>query len=258
MTDSPTQHALREMRRIFSLPLAQIILVAVVVLLGISGPFGTLDNLNFGPRLAYWAFTVPVTFGVGVLSSSFVAQAMRAVNSIWAIRFSVALSTSVLVGITVAIINWLAFENIPLGFARFVTQFLPVMATAGVIALVFHYIDDAVRKKVVPAHTPSTLLERLDLNKRGALISMSVQDHYVEVTTTAGTSLLLMRLSDAMRETGTNEGLQVHRSHWVAKRHVTAAQRDGDKAILTLSDGRTLPASRSHIKALKDAGILPR
>ena len=87
---------------------------------------------------------------------------------------------------------------------------------------------------------------------------MSVQDHYVEVTTTAGSSLLLMRLSDAMRETGDVEGLQVHRSHWVARAHVTAAKREGDKAILTLSDGRNLPASRSHIKALKEIGILPR
>lgn len=86
---------------------------------------------------------------------------------------------------------------------------------------------------------------------------MSVQDHYVEVTTSIGKSLLLMRLSDAIRETGDVAGLQVHRSHWVATAQVIKAKRDGDKAILTLSDGRTLPASRSRIKDLKAAGIHP-
>ncbi len=252
MSTSPTQHALREMRQTFSKPIAQIILVAVIVLLGLSGPFGTLENISFGPRLAYWAVIVPVTFAVGVLTSAFIIDAMRAQKSPWPARICGAIATAFTVGTTVTLINVLAF-----GSAPHFTQMGPVALTAGVISFVFQLISDQPQADSSSAPKPPALLQRLDLEKRGALISMSVQDHYVEVTTSNGTSLLLMRLSDAIRETGDVAGLQVHRSHWAALAHITKAKRDGDKAILTLSDGRTLPASRSRIKDLKEAGILP-
>ena len=106
----------------------------------------------------------------------------------------------------------------------------------------------------VPA--PPRLLTRLPLAKRGPLLSLSVQDHYVEVVTTRGRELLLMRLSDAIAETEGCAGLQVHRSHWVALDQVQAAHRDGARAVLTLSDGREIPVSRTYVPAAKEAGLL--
>ena len=252
VSNSPTQHALRETRQIFAKPIAQIILIAVIVLLGVSGPFGTLEAISFGPRLAYWAVIVPVTFAVGMCTSAFIVETFRAHHSPWPTRIGVPVATAFTVATCVTIINMLAF-----GTTLLVAQLGSVAVTAGVIAVVIQMVSDQSQPESADAPAPATLLQRLDLEKRGALISMSVQDHYVEVTTSAGTSLLLMRLSDAIRETGDIAGLQVHRSHWVATAHVVKAKRDGDKAILTLSDGRTLPASRSRIKDLKAAGILP-
>ncbi|MGB7319550.1 MAG: LytTR family DNA-binding domain-containing protein [Planktotalea sp.] len=258
MTNSPTQHALREVRRIYSTRLAQMILLAVALLLGISGPFGTLEAMNFGPRLAYWLVTVPLTFALGVFTSAFVAETTRRSKQPWLSPVLVSLSTAVTIGITVTLLNGLAFARSPLDTAHFGTPIFSIMATAAVIAFVFKSLSDG---RIKPAQTqkqPPPLLDRLDFDKRGALISLSVQDHYVEVTTTKGTALVLIRLSDAMRETGSVQGVQIHRSHWVALSHITAARRDGDRAILTLSDGRDLPASRSNIKTLKEHGILPR
>ena len=79
----------------------------------------------------------------------------------------------------------------------------------------------------------------------------------LRVATSTGTDLILMRLSDAMDETGDVAGMQVHRSHWVATGEVTAARRDGARAILTLSDGRDIPVSRTYVPAVKEAGLLP-
>ncbi|MCW1932118.1 LytTR family DNA-binding domain-containing protein [Pararhodobacter zhoushanensis] len=98
-------------------------------------------------------------------------------------------------------------------------------------------------------------MARLPLDKRGALISLSVQDHYVEVVTLRGRELLLMRLSDAIAETGGDVGLQVHRSHWVALDQVRAARREGARGVLTLSDGREIPVSRTYAAAAKAAGL---
>ena len=66
-----------------------------------------------------------------------------------------------------------------------------------------------------------------------------------------------MRLADAIAETGDTAGLQVHRSHWVALDQVRGVRREGDRAILSMAHGPDIPASRSNIAALKEAGLLP-
>ena len=52
-------------------------------------------------------------------------------------------------------------------------------------------------------------------------------------------------------------GFQVHRSHWVSLAQVRSVRRDGARAVLTMSDGRDIPVSRSNIAAVKEAGLLP-
>jgi DNA-binding LytR/AlgR family response regulator len=102
------------------------------------------------------------------------------------------------------------------------------------------------------------LLDRLPLDKRGPLVSISVEDHYVRVRTAQGEELLLMRLTDAIREVGASKGVQVHRSHWVALDAVRAARREGDRAILTMAHGPEIPVSRTNVPAIREAGLLPR
>ena len=102
-----------------------------------------------------------------------------------------------------------------------------------------------------------TILDRIPLDKRGPLVALSVEDHYVRVQTVKGEELILMRLSDAIKEVGMILGAKVHRSHWVAFEHVTAARREADRAILTLTTGRDIPVSRANLAKIKEAGLLP-
>lgn len=81
---------------------------------------------------------------------------------------------------------------------------------------------------------------------QGALWAISVRDHYVDVRTSTGQASLLMRLSDAMAEAEPVEGIQVHRSHWVAWAAVAAAEREGARLFLRLQDGARIPVSRAH------------
>ncbi len=78
----------------------------------------------------------------------------------------------------------------------------------------------------------------------------------MEVSTTKGTELLLMRLTDAIAEATPTDGLQIHRSHRVAQDHVAAVRRDGGRTLVQLSDGRELPVSRSNLSALRGAGLV--
>jgi len=55
-------------------------------------------------------------------------------------------------------------------------------------------------------------MQRLPWGKRGPLVTLSAEDHYVRLTTNNGTKLLLIRLLDAIKEVGNTRGMQIHRS----------------------------------------------
>jgi len=61
------------------------------------------------------------------------------------------------------------------------------------------------------------------------------------------------RFGDALQELGGLEGLQVHRSWWVARAAIAAVERDGQRMSLTLSTGLVVPVSRAYQKIVREA-----
>lgn len=86
------------------------------------------------------------------------------------------------------------------------------------------------------------------------LLALEAEDHYLRVHTDAGSALILMRLSDAVQETGGEDGARCHRSWWVARRAVRSASRQGSVVRLHLDGGLEVPVSRSHLRTLRSAG----
>lgn len=99
--------------------------------------------------------------------------------------------------------------------------------------------------------------DRLPVKFRSETVyAVSAEDHYLRVHTSAGETMVLMRLADAVRELASLEGLQTHRSWWVAKQGLADATRGDGKATLTLKSGAEAPVSRTYLKAVKEAGWL--
>ncbi len=90
------------------------------------------------------------------------------------------------------------------------------------------------------------LMRRIAADLQGDLVSMTVRDHYVDVVTSAGPSSLLMRFGDAIHEAEPVEGLQIHRSHWVALAAVQGVEREGPRLFVRVSGGQRLPVSKAH------------
>ena len=63
-----------------------------------------------------------------------------------------------------------------------------------------------------------------------------------------------MRFGDAVHMLGGVEGLQLHRSWWVAREGVQAIRREDRKWIVELVTGDVAPVSRAGAARLKDAG----
>lgn len=98
--------------------------------------------------------------------------------------------------------------------------------------------------------SPEQFLSRLPTKYRTAqLYAVSGEDHYLRVHTNFGEELILMRLSDAIKELTDYPGTQTHRSWWVAKQGVDATRKENGKMILTLKSGTEAPVSRTFRKA---------
>ncbi len=104
---------------------------------------------------------------------------------------------------------------------------------------------------------PPAFADRLPTKLRSAEIhAVSAEDHYLRVHTSAGETMILMRLADAIRELGALEGMQTHRSWWVARQGLADTAKGDGKVTLKLKSGAEAPVSRTYQKAVKDAGWL--
>jgi hypothetical protein len=109
-----------------------------------------------------------------------------------------------------------------------------------------------------PEATTTRFADRLPLPMRAeTIIALEAEDHYLRVHLEGGKStLILMRLSDAIAELPADAGAQTHRSWWVAKDAVRSVSKSEGRATLTLAEPLEAPVSRSFYKALNDAGWL--
>lgn len=106
-----------------------------------------------------------------------------------------------------------------------------------------------------PART-CAFLRRLPPRLGTELTRVSVYDHYVEAHTRRGHELILIRFADALAELEGSDGLQIHRSHWVANGAVRRLLRSESRALLVeLDDGTRLPVSRSREAAVRAGGF---
>lgn len=255
MTHPSPSSALRELRAHLTQPKVALALLGIGVLLALAGPFGTAEAMPWMPRTAYWICVPVLTYAVGYLIDALLWPRLHPdmprtpIVSRTKARLIVAVVTGLVIACTILALN-LAVFGLRLSWPRFGILFGATLLISFLIELLPR--EDMAQK------TPPPILGRLPLDKRGPLVALSVEDHYVRIRTTRGEEMVLLRLSDAIREVGDTPGLRVHRSHWVATAQVTSVTRKGDGAVLRMAQGGDIPVSRSHMPAMKEAGLLPR
>ncbi|WP_022704634.1 LytTR family DNA-binding domain-containing protein [Pseudorhodobacter ferrugineus] len=76
---------------------------------------------------------------------------------------------------------------------------------------------------------------------------LKAEEHYVLLSLRDGSSLLLRgRLADAIAQVPIETGLQVHRSHWVARSALADLDRKRDGWRLRLQNGADVPVARNR------------
>lgn len=221
------------------------------ILCAIAGPFGTHDAMAFLPRLAYWAGIVGLSDFGAVLSKGLSRE-----RPTWA---AIVIWSGYVFGLSsiVHLVNSVLFEN-----WQGTAQFLYLLGIIAATVLVVHGAV-ALARKAFETDMPSPavdaqaqFLRRIPLEKRGPLIRLEAQDHYLNVVTQKGSALILMRMQDAAEALENVDGLQVHRSHWVAQGAVAAHRRDRGRDFLVMQNGDDIPVSRSYRAVVQMAGLI--
>ena len=269
--EPPLQLTLRVMQDIYSNPRFWIGAVAVIAILTIAGPFNTLNNMSFAPRLVYWGAISLATWPMGMACSIYfgVSLYQRRVPE-WISRIFGGLIGGLPIGLFVWLINkYLAGNHIgTLPDLVRLTGYTTVISAA--VSILYYLIESGMRperqttQEAYPANEPtlpiakseaaqtSPFFARLPKELGKDLICLQAQDHYIMATTTKGNEMILMRLVDAEKELESVPGIRTHRSWWIAQKHIVETLRENEKTLILLSNGKKIPVSRTYFKALRD------
>lgn len=229
--------------------------VLVGAFLGFIGAFGT-DDMPLALRIPFMVAISWIATLMGVAAFRVAAFAPWARAAYWRVGLVAGLVMFAPMGLVV----WSAVrlvappEHAP--GAGAIPGFLVVsLVTSLFFCLLVAWIRRDAGKPAPSAPAPPKFLERLPLKLRGAEVwAVEAEDHYLRLHTSKGQDLILLRLADAVAELEGIEGMQVHRSWWVARDAITGARRGDGRATLTLKDGAEVPVSRTYAGQLREKG----
>ena len=244
-------------------------MVAIVIgaIMAVLAPLQT-NYISFWPRLAFWQILMisGATIGLGV------TEGMRHWGRLSRWPWIEIPVTGLLIALPLTMIvigsSSMFFGISSPGTIRFSLNFGVTALISIAITALNHMMSERGAEALVvvppPAESESRSIEssrfadRLPLPLRLLPINaLQAEDHYLRVHLGTGQStLILMRLCDAIGELPANQGAQTHRSWWVARDAVRAVTKAGGRATFTLDHGVEVPVSRTFYKALNDGGWL--
>lgn len=254
MNGSVLQLTLREWLDVLVRPRLLATFAIMVALFTITGPFGTITRLSMPERFTYWLLVLGFCWATGVGCSILSANVLR--DRLAGLLPRIVIG-SVLgafpIALEVLLLEW-AIAGGPLSFGAYGRDLLISLALC-LLFSILTYIALGMQEPRDPAAPLQTtdsgpgafpLARRLKPENRGPLIRLTAEDHYTDVVTEAGRELILIRFSDALAELGSQSGLQVHRSHWVADAGVVELKSAAGRMVILLKDGSEIPVSRAN------------
>lgn len=234
-----------------------LVFLAALCLLVLIGPFGTYSGLSLPHRIVFWSV---ILSGVGLFMHIGMVAAMTAPPlSKWPQIAQIALGSAAASTPGAAFVVFVHDVYHGPGAGDVFWLITVQVFFIGIAIGCAEYMDWGGKQPApdsaphnVPDAPQARLLQRVSPEIRGEIVSLSMQDHYVEVTTTRGREMILLRFGDALAEVENLSGLRIHRSHWAAKASMTGLSQANGRTFLDLADGRKLPVSATYHSAVED------
>lgn len=246
-----------------SLPGQVVVLVCLVALFAFIGPFGTYDSMGPLARTGYWSVALGVNWLVCASVSMLVLRHLNTASwrplmlAVAGVSLSTAVPGTAVVFTAEAFFRpgYIAADMLP---TVYLSVTVVIFAITGLVLVLAAARSPAPvsTQQACPMGGPGRFLDRLPEKIGRDIVCLSMADHYIEVFTTLGSTLILMRFSDALAELEGAGGLRVHRSHWVSRAHVQGVSRRDGRTVLRLTGNREIPVSRRYLAEVRAAGFV--
>jgi len=219
----------------------------------LTGPFGTYEGQSYPARFVFWA---AVVLGCGaVFNFSLLVMLTAPRFKAWP-RLTKIVLASIVASPFGAIIVYVVnayYRHHALTFEFFAWLCLCVFGVGIAISLVQYHKPTAAERAFARLSPDNSFLADLPHSLGRKIISMSMRDHYVEVVGDEGSALIHSTFSEAIDGVQALQGVQCHRSHWIAVDAVEDVKLTGRNKHLLLHDGRTIPVSESYADRVRTA-----
>ncbi|OIQ47726.1 MAG: hypothetical protein BM565_04930 [Gammaproteobacteria bacterium MedPE] len=242
-------------------------------IIGLLAPFGMVD-IALPIALSFWILTCVIGYVIYSpmidISDQFLTKKIK---QRWQRIAIGALIASVIMSFVVPLLSALFF-NVTIDYLSQVgSAFIQTSLIGGVITIISlmrqligqqreqlaHSQKMLAEQKLTIANSSNQQLDELmakvPLEKRGKLLCLEMDDHYLRIYTSRGEHLTLMRFKDALSLLQHYEGLQTHRSWWVATDAIVGVQKEGRKTLLRLSNDVVVPVSRTFQAKVNELGV---
>lgn len=235
--------------------------VLVGGLLGFAGAFSTFD-IELPIRLLYWISSIVAC----TIVANLVGTALDIIIDSEAkplVYHSVFLMILALIlPIIVVLINHFVFKS-PLSVKAYKFLMLPVFIISFFMTVLHFFMEKipmqshALSIKDTQSASRPKIFDRLDIKFRNCeILAVKSEDHYLRFYTSIGETLILLRLYDAINELEGIEGVQTHRSWWVAINAIDRLEKDYGKNRFILKNALEVPISRGFAPSLKRMQLL--
>ncbi|HVI32086.1 LytTR family DNA-binding domain-containing protein [Phenylobacterium sp.] len=230
--------------------------VALGVFLGFAGPFGSFQSLAPPQRYAFWFALVAAGYGLAVATLQVLrpAAAFARLPGVAAAVVVGLVSTLPMMFVVAWALEVVFGRSTPPG--RLVSLYLSVASVQLVIAAIAAWPVLAAGGAARPEEEPDAerFFARVPERLGRELLALEAQDHYLMVHTPRGSALISMQLSEAVQILPPRLGLRAHRRWWVARQAVAGWRREGDRTLIELTGGLTVPVGRTYLAAVR-AGL---
>jgi hypothetical protein len=238
----------------------------LAALLVVSGPFGTYVSMGFFERMAFWVPAALIGSALGLMIVELVDVRMGPEKEHRAAIVSALLSAILMSVPLFAAINLLTSTILIDLSGLLETALLIFFSNLGICSLPKVWKGPpsvqpiASSRSETPPETPRlpSFVTRLPAEIQAPVALITGRNHHIDIETDLGSASLFMRFSDAVLQMQTDEGVQVHRSHWVAYRRMRCMEKIGQRYFLVLDGDERVPISKSQVEALRLYLGLPR
>ena len=221
----------------------------------ITSPFNAVTYLPFVARWFYWAGLISIV----AVTQYLVWRVAKYRGSNWHLAVVASIVATPLVLIAILSVQHMIDRAVPQRFWLSLSGSIWVINIVLTTIAAFWMLPKRKPRRLHPEEAAiesgQGIRDRLPATASGqAIWALGAQDHYLEVILASSKHLIHMRLRDAIAMMADSDGLQVHRSWWVARDAVAKIGRKGRNTEITLRSGQRLPVSRSGARRLREAG----